>query len=146
MFSKEKEKPQQSEEAESPSVDYWQMFSDISLKRTYFEEADAYYKIPVFTSDLLDLSETDITLTGYYLPYSDEDTVIILSNFPIASCFFCGKAGIESVVMVELEDPKQTSYKTDQILTVSGKLRLNSTNIKKLAFVIADAKVGQVEN
>lgn len=129
----------QQAEAEKSSVNYWQMFSGISLERKYIEEAGAYYRIPVFSPDLLTHSGKEITLEGYYLPFSPVDSVIILSRYPNASCFFCGQAGIESVAMVEMADVE--TYKTDQRLSVKGKLKLNATDVKRLAFIIVDASV-----
>ncbi|MEM1406335.1 MAG: hypothetical protein AAGG59_06135 [Bacteroidota bacterium] len=130
--------------SKSQPVDYWQMFAGISLERKFIEDADVYYRIPIFTSDLLALAGKEVTLNGYYLPYSRLDSVIIISRFPNASCFFCGRAGIESVAMVELGRESKNSYRTDQRLTVKGKLTLNSTNIKKLAFVVVDARVEEL--
>lgn len=127
-----------------PSVDYWQMFAGISKERKYIEEAGAYYRIPVFTPELQDLSGKEVTLSGYFLPYSKLDSVIIISRFPNASCFYCGLAGIESVAMVEL-GRNNTTYRTDQRLLVRGNLTLNSTNIQKLAFVLADATVEELK-
>ena len=95
----------QAENSEPVLVNYWEMFAEISKKRTFVEEASAHYRIPVFTPELQDLSGKDIALRGYYLPYSTVDSVIIISRFPYASCFFCGRAGIESVAMVELVRP-----------------------------------------
>jgi len=128
------------EENANPSTDYWKKFEKITQERKYIEEASAYYRIPVFTPELLDLSGKEITLSGYFLPYSRLDSVIILSRYPNASCFYCGLAGIESVAMVEV-DESRLKYRTDQRLRVKGRLTLNATNIKKLAFVIEDALV-----
>ena len=134
------------EVAQSPPVDYWEMFAGISLERKYVEKVNAYYRIPVFTSELLALNGEEVSLSGYYLPFSKADSAIIISRYPYASCFFCGKAGVESVVMVELGYKNRKAYRTDQRLSVSGKLMLNSTDFKKLAFVIENASVMEVEN
>lgn len=123
------------------SVDYWQMFAAISKEKKYFEELDAYYRIPAFTPELMALSGKELTLTGYYLPYSKMDSVIIISRYPNASCFFCGQAGVESVAMVELHKRKPKSLRTDQLLRVKGKLFLNSSNVNKLAFVLEEAMI-----
>ncbi len=124
------------------SGDYWQMFAGISTERKYIEEAEAYYRLPVFGQELLDQAGQEITLIGYYLPYSRLDSVIIISRYPNASCFFCGKAGVESVAMVEMRNVK--SYRTDQLLSVKGTLELNATDLKKLAFIVADASVEEL--
>jgi len=128
----------------SPSVDYWEMFAGISMEQKFVEEAEAYYPIPVFTPVLLDLKEKEIMLSGYYLPYSQVDSVIIISRYPYANCFFCGGAGVESVAMVELKKASSKSYRTDQILMVKGTLELNNTDFKKLVFVIKNATVEEL--
>jgi len=128
---------------ETPSEDYWSMFAQISKERKYFEEAGAHYRIPVFTKELLDLVGEEVMLSGYYLPYSKLDSVIIISRYPNSSCFFCGEAGIESVAMVELATLGPT-YRMDQTLIVKGKLNLNDTDINKLAFVIENAQVEEM--
>lgn len=145
-FFQQREESKRQIISKSPPVDYWKMFAGISLERKFIEEADAYYRIPIFTPELLDHTGKEVTLSGYYLPFSEVDSVIIISRFPNANCFFCGRAGIESVAMVELERINRKSYRTDQRLTVRGKLMLNSTNLKKLAFVIADASVEEAVN
>ena len=114
------------------------------MEKKFIEEADTYYRIPVFTPVLLDLRDKEVALRGYYLPYSMLDSVIIISRYPSSSCFYCGEAGIESVAMVELEKGMVNSYRTDQKLIVKGKLELNATNFKKLAFVIKDATVEEL--
>ena len=126
-----------------PSVDYWKIFARIKKERKYIEEASAYYRIPVFTPELLDLSGKEVVLSGYFLPYSRLDSVIIVSRYPNSSCFYCGLAGIESVAMVEL-GRKDPQYRTDQRMIVRGKLMLNNTNIDKLAFVLEDGTVDEL--
>lgn len=128
----------------TPTEDYWEMFAGISIERKFIEDADAYYRIPVFTPLLLNHVGKEVTLNGYYLPYSRIDSVIIISRFPNASCFFCGQAGIESVAMVELEKANRKPFQTDQRLSVKGKLVLNSSDIKKLAFVISKATIEEL--
>ena len=130
--------------SESSEIDFWQMFAGIKKERTYIEEANAYYRIPVFTPELEEQSGKEISLSGYFLPYSRLDSVIIISRFPNSSCFFCGQAGIESVAMVELGKPYDDSFRMDQMLLVRGKLSLNSSNVNKLAFVITDASIEEM--
>lgn len=133
----------ETEKISLPSVDYWLMFAKIKKERRYIEEVGAHYRIPVFTSEIQDLSGQEIILSGYFLPYSKLDSVIILSRYPNASCFYCGLAGIESVAMVEVGEISPR-YRMDQRLIVKGKLTLNSTNIQKLAFVIENALVEEL--
>lgn len=126
--------------SDSPSLGYWKMFAGISLERKYVEEADGHYRLPVFTPEIIEMEGKEIEISGYYLPYAKEDSVIIISRYPNSSCFYCGQAGIESVAMVELVNVAP-DFRTDQRLSVKGKLVLNNTNVNKLAFVVTGAKV-----
>lgn len=130
--------------ADDSSLGYWKMFAEISKERKYMETAGSHYSLPVFTSELLDLEGKQIDLSGYYLPYSKLDSVIILSRYPNSSCFYCGRAGIESVAMVELVGKAPESFRTDQRLAVTGKLVLNNSDVNKLAFIVRDAKVRKI--
>ena len=125
---------------ETPKEDYWKLFASISLERKFMEEANVYYRIPVFSQELQDLEGDEIVLSGYFLPYAKLDSFIIISRYPNSSCFFCGQAGIESVAMVELQHAA-SNYRMDQIITVKGKLALNNSDITKLAFIVEDAEV-----
>jgi len=92
------------------------------MERKYLEEAGAHYRIPVFADKLMDLSGKEVTLSGFFLLYSRLDSVIIISRYPNASCFYCGMAGIESVAMIELET---RAHFIEQIKNFS--LRVNFT-------------------
>jgi len=129
-----------SSKLEKTSTDYWEVFEKITKERKYIEEVSTHYNIPVFTPELQELSGEEILIRGYYLPYSILDSVIIISRYPIASCFYCGAAGVESVAMVELSE-NTPKFKTDQILNVRGRLSLNDSDINKLAFVLEEAAV-----
>jgi hypothetical protein len=126
-----------------PSVDYWEVFEQITMERKYLADAGAHYRVPVFTQELIDLSGKEVTLSGYFLPYSRVDSVIIISRYPNASCFYCGMAGIESVAMIELKT-KSPFYRTDQRLLVKGNLALNNSDVNKLAFIIEEAIIEEM--
>jgi len=142
VFKRQDELPE-SELIAMPDVDYWQTFAKIKKERRYIEEAGAHYRIPVFTPEVLDLSGQEIVLSGFFLPYSKIDTMIIVSRYPNASCFYCGLAGIESVAMVEVPNSKH-GFLMDQRVLVKGRLSLNNTDVDKLAFVIEDAVVEEL--
>ncbi|MBE62471.1 MAG: hypothetical protein CMB89_08935, partial [Flammeovirgaceae bacterium] len=63
---------------------------------------------------------------------------IILSKFPYSSCFFCGGAGLESVVEVQFSLPPR-HFKPDEVITVEGVLRLNENDFDHLVFILEKA-------
>ena len=126
--------------SDDASFSHWKMFAEITTERKYVESAGGHYRLPVFTSDILEMEGSEIKLSGYFLPYSKWDSVIIISRFPNSSCFYCGQAGVESVAMVSMET-EAPSFRTDQRLAVTGKLELNNSDVNRLAFIITGAKV-----
>jgi hypothetical protein len=68
----------------------------------------------------------------------DDNRGIILSKVPYSACFFCGGAGPESVVEVYFTD-KHPRFKADQVIKVTGILRLNDTDITHMNFILTGA-------
>ncbi|MEM9896188.1 MAG: hypothetical protein AAF789_07445 [Bacteroidota bacterium] len=122
-----------------PEVDYWEVFELVRKKRHFVQEVGSFYQIPVFAEELLALEGKDIVLTGYYLPFSKQDSTIIISRFPNSSCFYCGAAGIESVAMVKIG--LNPDFRMDDMIIAKGKLLLNDSDLEKLAFILEEATV-----
>lgn len=101
------------------------------------EEDGVYYYYPRFGYDLRVLEGKEVEIEGYYLPYEVAPGSIIVSQLPMASCFFCGNGGPESVVQVNLKGKYR--FKTDQIIRVKGLLKLNADDIDQLNFIIDKA-------
>jgi len=121
----------------SSGLEGWELFHKVSFAPEYFEEADAYFEVPTFDDGLKAIVGEEVTLTGYAIPF-DSDTVFILSQNPFASCFFCGGAGPETVAEVSLKEPFKGLVIDDNV-TVKGKLKLNSTDIYHLNFILEEA-------
>ncbi|MCB0847224.1 MAG: DUF3299 domain-containing protein, partial [Bacteroidetes bacterium] len=62
-----------------------------------------------------------------------------LSANPFASCFFCGNAGPESVMDLELTSYDKV-YFTDDYVTFQGKLILNDSDLNKMCYVLEEAE------
>ncbi len=109
-------------------------------KVTYKVGKDEYgeLSIPVFGADIKKLAGKEIELSGYIVPFDGmfKPDHIILSSLPIASCFFCGGAGPESVVEVYL---KESMKYTANGIVVKGKLELNETDYNQLMYILKDA-------
>lgn len=78
-------------------------------------------------------------MEGYYMPLDLENNyTIVLSRNPYAQCFFCGGAGPESVIEVNFS-AKPPKFKMDQIVRVTGVLKLNDKDIEHMNFILTDA-------
>ena len=70
----------------------------------------------------------------------DDNKVIILSKFPYSQCFFCGGAGPESVAEIYFSS-KRPRLKADQLITVTGLLKLNALDINHMNFILENARI-----
>ncbi len=99
---------------------------------------------PKFTDEQKNLRGKSVAIKGFVIPLINENEkiMIILSKFPNSSCFFCGAAGPESVIQVNLKQNRK-GYRTDQIITFKGKLILNDKDINQLNFILDQAEIQQ---
>ncbi|NND77249.1 MAG: DUF3299 domain-containing protein [Flavobacteriales bacterium] len=118
----------------------WRELSDVTFEDKYLPDLDAYHWYPTFGEKVVALEGEEIAITGYVIPVDYESNYYILSANPYASCFFCGNAGPETVVELELKE-EDDSYTTDQRLTFKGILRLNTDDIYKMNYILEEAEV-----
>ena len=94
----------QVEQPKGPWADLLQL--KFSIK--FDEEKDDVIFRPKFTDKIKSYENKIIEVEGFIIPYeiaanamgdlSDDGQKFMFSAFPIASCFFCGEAGAESVI------------------------------------------------
>lgn len=118
----------------------WKQLSDVTFEDKYLPDLDAYHWYPTFGEKVLALDGEKISITGYVIPVDYESNYYILSANPYASCFFCGNAGPETVIELELKE-EDNSYTTDQRLMFKGTLRLNADDIYKMNYILEEAEV-----
>jgi hypothetical protein len=122
----------------------WQAFAQVKSETKFFKKEGIYILTPKFDEKIKSLEGMDFTLRGYYIPVDiQSDKWIILSKVPMSQCFFCGGAGPASIAMVNFKE-KAPKFKTDQIITVRGKLRLNDSNLDELNFILDDSELVSV--
>lgn len=120
------------------SADNWKTLSSISYEKSKDEYGEIY--IPQFGTEIKSLEGKEIELSGYIIPFEGmfSPDHLILSAVPIASCFFCGGSGPESVAEVYL---KETVKYTAKKVRLVGTLELNSSDVDQLMYILKDAKV-----
>lgn len=119
--------------------DAWNLFAKTKFDPKYYEKIGEYLFYPTFPTDLKALEGKDITVEGYYVPFAPEDgAYIIISKFPMSQCFFCGGAGPESIAEVNFAKP-QSKFQVDDLITVKGKLKLNTDNVDHVNFILEQA-------
>lgn len=116
----------------------WDTLGSVSLIFEQNLRTNTWTYIPTYSPTLLGLAGESIQLTGYLIPDDVTGTQYYLSAYPLRACFFCGAAGPETVVRLELQDPK-INFKVDQYVTFIGILRLAKAS-DGIIFTLASAK------
>jgi hypothetical protein len=122
-------------------IDMWDAFAKTKFEPKYHEKLGEYLFAPTFTAELKALEGKEVSLEGYYVPFAPEGgNYIILSKFPMSQCFFCGGGGPESIVEVYFAKglPK---FQIDDLVTVKGKLKLNSDDMEHVNFILEQVTV-----
>lgn len=115
----------------------WNLFQNAIYEDAYIEAYDSYASLLVCNDEMNALKNQALTITGYYIPV--EEDVFIISRFPNATCFFCGAAGMESVMEVRMNTSLPFTPITDDLMTFKGKLKVNCTEWEYVSFILEDA-------
>ncbi len=122
-----------------PGSEGWTLLAGVKFTEKFYKDYNEYYLTPFFDSRIRAREGKVMTLRGHYLPMDlDDKRGIILSKVPYSACFFCGGAGPESVVEVYFPD-NHPRFKADQVITVTGVLKLNDTDINHMNFILTGA-------
>ncbi len=116
----------------------WDTLADVKYEKSHDEYGEIY--VPKFGEDVMKMNGKQVALKGFIIPFEGmfEPNHIILSSLPIASCFFCGGSGPETVAEAYLKE--EVKY-TAKPVTVTGRLELNNTDYDQLMYILKDAEV-----
>lgn len=119
----------------------WDSFARVKFVSKYNADYGMNIQVPQFDWAIRLLEGKEVSLKGYFVP-TDLQTPrsIILSRVPNSSCFFCGGAGPETVARVNFKQSVH-KFKTDEILKVKGKLKLNDSNYREMSFILEEAEI-----
>ena len=118
----------------------WEILKDVKFSDKWSDEFQAYYAVPTFGSNIKKYNGKEIQIRGYIIPIDIVEGYYVLSANPYSQCFFCGQAGPESVMEVQMKK-EYTDLRIDQIITYKGKLRLNKDDIYQLNYILEDAEI-----
>ncbi|WP_254712959.1 hypothetical protein [Polaribacter sp. NJDZ03] len=112
--------------------------SKIKFTDTYFSKYDAYFMYPTFSASVKALEGKEITIKGYFLDVVAKENIYMLSKGPMASCYFCGQGGPETAI--ELEFINKQNFKTDNVVSITGTLKLNKNNVEHFNYILTNCK------
>jgi hypothetical protein len=119
-----------------PDTLTWKMLGMIKyVKKPHKEYGEVNY--PVVNPKLKSLHQKKVVLTGFIVPI--DNTSYALSKNVFAACFFCGKAGPETIAGLKFKQPKK--LKTDQYVTIEGVFRVNESNVDDWIYNIDNAVI-----
>jgi len=124
--------------AQQTSSANWAKLAKVTYDKTEDEYGEIY--VPKFSTDVRSMNGKTIVLEGFIVPFDGlfDPKKIIVSALPIASCFFCGGSGPETVAEVYL---KESVKYTAKAVRVTGTLYLNDKDYNQLMYVLKDAKM-----
>jgi hypothetical protein len=118
----------------SPKTDIWK-----TLFKVQYGDWQQDFN-PKFTPAIKALHNKEITIKGFLIPLTEQSkhSYFLLSAFPFDQCFYCGKAGPETVIEVSL---KKAVKATDKMITVKGVLLLNEHDPTHLFYIMDEGQV-----
>lgn len=115
----------------------WEDFADVNFEPEYIEKYGAHFLMPTFGESIKAYDGAQVAITGYFLDISGNGDVFLISQNPMASCFFCGAAGPETIIEVHFKE--KPSFKTDQIVKVTGALKINTDDVDHCNYILEKA-------
>lgn len=116
----------------------WLKLRDVYYKLETREDVYGYIQIPYFGIEVEALDNKEVKITGYMLTLSPDEGIFVLSQNPYADCFFCGFGGPESAIELRLK-PDYDDFIMDELVTVTGTLRLNREDVSSGVYIMDDA-------
>lgn len=115
----------------------WKILNELEYKEAKHDVYGTVY-LPEFAKDIKKLANKRIVIKGYLVPV--DKTTWALSKNTYAACFFCGKAGPETVMGLTFKgDPGK--LKMDANVYIEGKFVLNGTNVDDWMYSLVDAEI-----
>lgn len=115
----------------------WENFIDVDFSPGFNEVYQDYFLKPTFGEKILPYKGKEVSIQGYFLDITGNGEVLLISQNPMVSCFFCGAAGPESVIEVNFKE--KPDFKTDQIVLVTGILELNEFDVDHFNYILNEA-------
>lgn len=117
----------------------WRLLGLIKyVKRPHpeYEEGAMY---PIINAALKLKHGKEIVMSGYVIPIDSKSFALSKNTF--AACFFCGKAGPETITGLNFKSKTLPKLKTDQYITVKGIFRTNDKNVEDWIYHIDEAVI-----
>jgi len=116
----------------------WDDLAKVKFDEKYLPDYEQSFLFPKFSPAVKELAGKKVTIKGYFLDIDPEGKIYVLSKGPMAACFFCGEGGPETAV--ELHFKNKPPFKMDEIVSVTGVLKINSDDINHFNYILTDCE------
>lgn len=84
----------------------------------------------------------EIIVKGYVIPLSGKkaQSHFMFSAYPYESCFFCGKAGPETIMEVFAKDDNKINF-SEKKMSIKGTFHFTSRNSNEVMFTLKNAEI-----
>lgn len=114
----------------------WQMLG-IAFKKTWYAPYKTTVDMPVFSDTLKKMNGKLVSIRGFVIPMEYGNKTFALSKNPGNSCFFCGRGGVETIMIVNCKN-KPINYPNDAYIKMTGKLELTNS-FNHFIYTLSDA-------
>jgi hypothetical protein len=114
----------------------------VTFESSYDPSTFVEIKKPSVSSSVEKLDGTTIVVEGYIIPLTGQTSQshFMLSKFPQATCFFCGKAGPETAMQVFMKDSKKVKV-SERKIKVTGTLHVHPKDANSLLYSLENAVI-----
>ena len=118
----------------------WDQLADVTWSENYVDSLGYNEITGTFGPEILALDGQEIIISGYVIPMDALGLSYAFSRTSFASCFFCGQAGPETVLDLNVK-PRSIapSRQKEVLLTFRGVFHLNLSNASGLHYRLDNA-------
>ncbi len=119
----------------------WEDLSDVTWVEEHDDTLGMTNLIGTFGEHLASFNGKEVIISGYVIPLDAMGLSYALSKTSFAACFFCGQAGPETVMDLNVTPKSVPSYRQkDTLIKFKGTLVLRESNETGLHYTLDQAK------
>ncbi len=116
----------------------WDDLAQVTFTEKFFPAYGEDFLYPKFGKGVRSLEGKKVSIVGYFMNIDPNGKMFFLSKNPMSACFFCGVGGPETAM--ELQFGSKPDFRTDDIVMVTGVLKLNADDVEHFNYILTNCK------
>lgn len=114
--------------AQHKATDQMDSFNWGIISMVKFRQVSATEIYPIYDETVMRFDNRPFELEGYMIPLQGgrRQSKFLLSTLPVNQCAFCGKNGNPIMVLIDMNQPIEFTFKT---VKIKGTLKLDNKNV-----------------